>query len=297
MIEILNRCNYLYNNLIDCEDKDSHEYKSGNCLSCTKNNFRSMDNDSYDCLKKLCTYTMFYGPLYVNEIYNFLVQSNFLKLYIEEQRNIIKSNPWNEFNNLTPNNLTPNNLTPNNLIPIHLNVMSLGCGFGPDDIALNKYRDNHLDFNVNFNYYGYDKEPLWNFITNSNALPITHDILNGINLQNIHILFINKLFSTLKNLRLNNNFFNTFGIALQNLPSGSFVIFNDINNFNEGRDQFDAFVIENDLNVIGRYYFDGYTGTYTKLEMNDIVAELIPDPAIIPKNQINSTIIFLYQKV
>ena len=67
--------------------------------------------------------------------------------------------------------------------------MSLGCGFGPDDIALNKYRDNHLDFNVNFNYYGYDKEPLWNFITNSNALPITHDILNGINLQNIHILF------------------------------------------------------------------------------------------------------------
>ena len=59
----------------------------------------------------------------------------------------------------------------------------------------------------------------------------------------------------------------------------------------------DAFVIENDLNVIGRYYFDGYTGTYTKLEMNDIVAELIPDSAIRPKNQINSTIIFLYQKV
>ncbi|TLS71386.1 hypothetical protein FE246_07175 [Aliarcobacter thereius] len=287
MVEILDRCNYIYNNSIDCIDKHVNEKKNNDCLTCTKNNFRAMDNDSYDCLKKLCAYTMFYGPLYVNEIYNFLVQSDFLKLYIEEQRNIIKSNPLNGFNNLITNNF----------IPINLNVMSLGCGFGPDDIALNKYRDNHLDFNVNFNYYGYDKEPLWNFITNSNALPITHDILNGINLQNIHILFINKLFSTLKNLRLNNNFFNTFGIALQNLPSGSFVIFNDINNFNEGRDEFDAFVIENDLNVIGRYYFDGYTGTYTKLEMNDIVAELIPDPAIIPKNQINSTIIFLYQKV
>jgi len=64
MIEILNRCNYLYNNLIDCIDKDINEKKNNDCLTCTRNNFRGMDNDSYDCLKKLCTYTMFYGPLF-----------------------------------------------------------------------------------------------------------------------------------------------------------------------------------------------------------------------------------------
>ncbi len=287
MVEILDRCNYIYNNSIDCIDKHVNEKKNNDCLTCTKNNFRAMDNDSYDCLKKLCAYTMFYGPLYVNEIYNFLVQSDFLKLYIEEQRNIIKSNPLNGFNNLITNNF----------IPINLNVMSLGCGFGPDDIALNKYRYNHLDFNINFNYFGYDKEPLWNFITNSNALPITYDILNGgIGFHNIHILFINKLFSTLRNLRLGTIFLTFLGTALQNLPVGSFVIFNDINNKIEGREEFDTFAIENNLQVISKYYTGKYTGNYTELQMNFNIVNIIDNPAISPKTK-NQTVFFLYKKV
>lgn len=53
MIEILNRCNYLYNNLIDCIDKDINEKKNNDCFACTQNNFRSMDNDSYNCFEKI----------------------------------------------------------------------------------------------------------------------------------------------------------------------------------------------------------------------------------------------------
>ena len=287
MVEILNRCDYLYNNYPDCIDKNTNENKNGNCLLCTQNNFRSMNNDTYDCLKKLCTYTMFYGPLYVNEIYNFLVQSNFLKSYIEQQRNIIKSNPIYGFNNLTPNDS----------IPIYLNIMSLGCGFGPDDIALNKYRDNHLDWNVNFNYFGYDKEPLWNFITQNNALPITADLLNGMNFQNVNILFINKLFSTLKKLSYHNDFLNVFRDALEELPTGAFVVFNDINSDEKGRDVFDEFTKYNFLEVVNKYYFEGYTGNYIKLGMNDIVTNFIDNPAIAHKTYLNKTVFFLYRKV
>lgn len=289
MVEILNRCDYLYNNYPDCIDKNTNENKNGNCLLCTQNNFRSMNNDTYDCLKKLCTYTMFYGPLYVNEIYNFLVQSNFLKSYIEQQRNIIKSNPIYGFNNLTPNDS----------IPIYLNIMSLGCGFGPDDIALNKYRDNHLDWNVNFNYFGYDKEPLWNFITQNNALPITRDLLMGMNfenVENVNILFINKLFSTLRNFNLGEDFLAILSGALENLSTGSFVIFNDINNRVEGRDVFDNFAIRNNLQVINKYYTGNYTGNYTGLQMNYNVTNVINNPAIPPKFN-NQTVFFLYQKV
>lgn len=287
MVEILNRCDYLYNNYPDCIDKNTNENKNGDCLTCTQNNFRGMNNDSYDCLKKLCTYTMFYGPLYVNEIYNFLVQSNFLKILIEENRKYIKNNSLYGFNIFTQNIN----------IPIQLNVMSLGCGFGPDDIALNKYRDNHLDWNVNFNYLGYDKEPLWNFITQNNALPITADLLNGMNFQNVNILFINKLFSTLKKLSYHNDFLNVFRDALEELPTGAFVVFNDINSDEKGRDVFDEFTKYNFLEVVNKYYFEGYTGNYIKLGMNDIVTNFIDNPAIAHKTYLNKTVFFLYRKV
>ncbi|MFX4232672.1 hypothetical protein ACOL24_02310 [Aliarcobacter butzleri] len=287
MIEILNRCNYLYNNLTDCIDKDINEKKNNDCLTCTQNNFRGMDNDSYNCLKKLCTYTMFYGPLYVDEIYNFLVQENFLTNFISQIRNNIKQDCTNEFSVFTEDYK----------VPVSLNIMSLGCGFGPDDIALNKYRDTYLDWNVNFNYYGYDKEPLWNFITQSNALPITADLLMGMNFQYVHILFINKLFSTLRNLRLGGNFLTVLGNALQNLPLGSFVIFNDINNENEGREEFNDFAIKNNLQAISKYYIGKYTGNYTPLQMNCNVTNLINNPAISPKNFLNQTVFFLYKKV
>ena len=286
MVEILNRCNYLYNNLIDCEDKQTNEYKEGNCLTCTKKNFRRLDNDSYNCLKKLSTYTMFYGPLYVSEIYNFLVESNFLGNFINYQRNYIKENSLYGFNSFSVNNT----------IPIQLNIMSLGCGFGPDDIALNKYRNDYLDINVSYNYYGYDKEPLWNYITQTNALPITCDLLYGMNFKNINILFINKLLSTLKNLRLLNDFFDVFKDALEDLPVGAFVVFNDVNHYNKGREDFETFAARNNLQIINRYYFDGHSDNYSHIPIN-IITNILTTPSVNPKMHANQTVIFLYQKV
>ncbi len=286
MIEILNRCNYLIGVLKDCDDIQNKV----NCPTCMSNSFYGKNNDTYNCLKKLCYYTINYGPIYVSEIYHFLVQSNFLKSFIGEKRNYIKNNQLYKFNNSTQNNM----------IPIYLNIMSLGCGFGPDDIALDIYRNNHLDFNIVFNYYGYDKEPLWNFVTQTNALPITYDLSNGMNFQNIDIIFINKLFSTLKKHNLHTQFLTAFQQALQTLPSSSFVVFNDINHQDMGRDEFDKFAQKNSLQVISKYYFpvdNAYTRGYTKIDSTDNIYEIPIGLIHQPKKTVNKTIFFLYQKV
>lgn len=287
MVEVLSRCDYLYRNLIDCDDKHINENKNNDCLLCTQNNFRVSNADTYDCLKKLCTYTMYYGQLYVSEIYSFLVQSNFLVNFVNEQREYIKTN----------NMYGCNIFTENYNIPIYLNILSLGCGFGPDAIALKQYKDDvYLDNNVNFNYYGYDKEPLWNIITQSNTLPMTRDLLNdGINFSNVNILFVNKLFSTLRNFGLHNDFLNIFRDAFEQLPVGAFIVYNDMNHYNI-RDCFEEFVNTNNLQIINKYYFDGHPENYTHIPINS-VRNLINNPSINPKNNVGQTIIFLYQKI
>lgn len=264
MVDILNRCNYLATHLQDCADIQNRI----NCPTCVSNSFYAQNNDTYDCLKKLCYYTMNYGPIYVSEIYHFLTQSQILQ---------------NNFMNLNR--------------PI--NIMSLGCGFGPDDIALNKYKISNGLFNLNFNYYGYDIEPLWNYITQTNALPITHNILNGMNLQFMDIVFLNKIVSTLKNHSLLDNFFQILAIALQAFPVGSIIVFNDINHKDMGRDEFDHFASQNSLQVVGKYFFnvDGaYNASYTAIESIHNIC-MIPDLVHVPKKQVNKTIFFVYRKV
>ena len=103
MQNILNRSNQLINILPNCTyfgitPKD-------NCFECLRNSFYSQQNDTYNCLKKLCYYTINYGPAYVNEIYSFLQQSKLLEKF---NKNII-------------------------------NIYSLGSGFSPDFIAMEKY--------------------------------------------------------------------------------------------------------------------------------------------------------------
>lgn len=284
MIDILQRCNFLYTNLMDCEDKHSNEIKENDCYKCTKNNYQHLNNDHYDCLKKLCVYTMFYGTQYVNEIYTFLKTSNFLNQFIQDRRQI----------SICSQTYTMD--TSSSDIPVFFNVLSLGCGFGPDDIALSKYKDDFLDANVIFNYYGYDKEPLWNYITQTNSKPITYDILQGLSFLGFDIVFINKLFSTLKKNRLSSTFLEILRNNLNSLPIGSYIIYNDINHPNEGRDEFNDFLIENNFECIAKYYIDGYTGDYIKLELENICQ--VPDElSITPRNYDIKTIIFLYKKV
>jgi len=266
MIEILNRCDDIVKTTPP--NPQCHNTNTS-CFDCMRNNFYSANRDTYDCLIKLAHYTINYGQIYVSEIYHFLNDSQFLETNF---RNFLRP----------------------------INVMSLGCGFGPDDIALNKYR-NDKQLPINFNYYGYDKEPLWNCITQTNALPITHDLLNSMNFQVIDILFINKLFSTLKNHSLNQIFLNIFQNSLQFLPTGSFVVFNDINHQGMGRDEFDNFAQQNSLKVVGKYYFDvenAFNGGYIKIQSNlNIYPPVPPTFSYSPKPTVNKSIFFLYQKV
>lgn len=294
MVEILNRCNYLIGALRDCDDIQNRT----NCITCMSNGFYVPNGDTYNCLKKLCHYTINYGPIYVSEIYHFLVRSGFLGNYIQQQRQHIKNNALFGFNIYTQDNM----------IPIQLNIMSLGCGFGPDDIALNKYRETHLDWNVQFNYYGYDKEPLWNFITQNNALPVTYDLLNGMNFQNINIIFINKLFSTLFNHSLHMNFLAAFNQALNTLPSGSFVIFNDINvlDITEKNSTIGSFnpsmMANGSLQSVDKYFFNvrnamnfnnGYTAILPTNNICNVPNGLISQPM----PDVTQAVFFLYQKV
>ncbi|WP_442765776.1 hypothetical protein [Sulfurospirillum cavolei] len=266
MIEILNRCNDLFQTLTNCETIEERE----NCLNCVQTNFRTLDNDSYNCLKKLCTYTMYYGPMYVSEIYHFLTTSQLLETYFS-----IFERP--------------------------INIMSLGCGFGPDDIALNKYKHSNGLAHMNFNYYGYDKEPLWNYITQTNALPITRDLLDGMNFESIDILFINKFFSTLKNIGLHNDFLDTFRDALSTLPIGSFIVFNDINHYNEGRDIFNLFAQRNSLRSLEKYFFNisanTYNDNYIVIPYSQNVCTLPIDLPLAPKQNPTQSVFFVYQKV
>lgn len=280
MIDILNRCNDLIDRLNDCEEIETRT----NCRTCMSSSFYNPNADTYDCLKKLAYYTINYGPIYVSEIYHFLTTSQLLETYFSS---VIRP----------------------------INIMSLGCGFGPDDIALNKYRNSYNLNHMNFNYIGYDKEPLWNNITQTNALPLTRDLLNGINFQNIDILFINKLFSTLKSHNLHTEFLTIFQQALSTLPIGSIIVFNDRNVLNLTEKSVDVgsfhpTMISYGLELVAKYFFNvsrekngelkapmNYNTSYIEIHnINNIctIPDGLKNP---PMPEATQAVFFVYKKV
>ena len=269
MINILKRCNILQEELRKNKEVCDVYTDLNGCYDCLQQSFRNSNSDTYDCLIKLALYTINYGPIYVSEIYHFLEQSKLLENY------------FIGFNR-----------------PV--NIMSLGSGFAPDDMALHRYRYDNL-LPINFNYYGYDIEPYWNYITNTNASPITYDVLNGFDCTSIDILFINKLFSTLKNHNLNDCFLDELEVALRSLPNDSFVIFNDINHKDMGRDEFHRFALSNSLNCIEKYYFkvadNTYNNGYTEISSSHNICQIPNNLPCPPKPSVNQTVFFLYQKV
>lgn len=268
MIDILNKCQEIIEQEEDCEDIEEVE----NCFTCLQSNFYSRESDTYNCLKKLCHYAINYGPIYVSEIYHFLSQSKLLEKYFSK-------------------------------IDRPLNILSLGAGIGPDYMALTKYiDDNHLS--ITFSYTGYDKEPLWKNITEDifDNIPVYKDVIDGFNCTNIDIIFINKLFSTLHNHGLHQDFLKTLQDEIQNLPIGSFVIFNDINNHKMGRDIFNQFVLEQNCSLknIGKYFFnvDGaYSNSYTAIKNVNNICKFPNDFKYSPKLSAMKTVFFVYQKI
>ena len=246
MTNVLNKCSEI---IQENKDKyDNYEEKKI-CLDCVKGNFRSYNRDTYDCVEKLAHYTIFYGPIYVSEIYHFLRESQILE------------NNFLEFDK-------------------SINVMSLGCGFGPDKIALEKYRkDKWLD--IEFYYTGYDIEPLWLEISSplmTGVPEIKNIIKDNFDCSETNIIFLNKVFSTLKNNDLHEDFLDNFKNQLDYLPIGSLIVYNDINHFNEGRDIFKRFALDNSFEIIGKYFFNNssYNDNYTIIESTQNICN-IPD--------------------
>lgn len=264
MTELLEKSNLLYSELENCADFD----EIGSCSQCLQDSFYNTNRDTYDCLKKLALYTLNYGPIYVSEVYHFLEQSQLLETYFNNYQGAI-------------------------------NIYSLGSGFAPDEIAISKYNGDK-QLGLHFNYIGFDKEPLWNTITQTYSNPITKNLLNPFNLSGGNIVFINKLYSTLTNHGLHTQFLTTFENALNSLPINSFVVFNDINRYNMGRDEFDRFVQSYPLEVVGKYYFKvegAYSGNYTPIESIHNICEIPNTLSHSPKLEVHKTIIFLYRKV
>jgi len=258
---ILEKCIEIIEKEKNCDDFE----EKGSCLECVKDSFYFQNSDTYNCLKKLVTYTIEYGTMYASEIYHFLGESKLLEKYFDDNKKI--------------------------------NILSLGCGFMPDDIALTTYiNDNKLD--INYLYKGYDIEPLWNQICPSENFE-TRDILNGFDCIGIDIIFMNKVFSTLHNHGLSDDFLDTLEDELKNLNSGSFVIFNDINNQDMGRDEFDDFAINNNLEPIGKYFFNRngeYTGNYTVIKNNHNIYEKPDNLPFEPRDVPTKTVFFVYKK-
>jgi hypothetical protein len=263
MKALLKKCNQIYTTLPRCDESDEYE----SCSDCCTRDFYNRP-DTYSCLKKLCYYTLNYGPAYSSEIYHYLGKSQLLE---------------NHFNGK------------------NLEVLSLGCGFAPDVYALRKYiDDNNLD--ITYQYTGYDSEENWDQIRESygNRHYETRDLLDGFSLQGYDLIFMCKAFSTIKrNDRENAQLFlRILKNEIREMQSGSYFIFNDINHINFGRDTFDN-AIRSHFSESTHYYFaidNAYTGDYIKINEIENVFSCPEGLCIQSKPEVTKSIVFEYGK-
>ena len=115
MIDILHSCNEQLKTLPCCHGEE-HDC---NCYYCLREGFY-IKPDEYTCFKKLCYYVINYGPSFASEIYHYLVKSKIIDEFIAQNKTELK-------------------------------IVSLGCGFGPDMYAIEKYKsDNSLPISISY---------------------------------------------------------------------------------------------------------------------------------------------------
>ncbi len=264
MQTILSLCDQIYKTQHCCHDDGRKCY----CYDCLHAGFFSPTQDTYDCYKKLCFYVMNYGPAYASEIYHYLSESQILE---------------NNFNRRKS-----------------LSVISLGCGFSPDLIAIKKYISDR-NLKIKLNYLGLDNAPLWSNLRNrySCARYSVCDVLSGFDLSEYDLIFVNKLFSTLKKNKKENQFLKILKQQIQtNLPTDSFLVFSDINHRDMGRDQFDTSV-KGFFQVKNYYYFPvekPYTGNFSPISHIGNVFQIPRGLTVSPKPEVTKAVIFEYRK-
>lgn len=262
MNNIIKKCNKIIEENIQIYDT----YKDNNkCLDCVRDSYKPNGNDKYDCLIKLAHYTIYYSISYVSEIYYFLKKSQILEKIINNKKDI--------------------------------KVLSLGCGFMPDLIAIDKYKNDMWLEGIEIYYQGYDIEALWEEIALCPQCLGVKDVVNdNFDCTDVDIIFVNKLFSTLKRNELHMDFLCNFKNQLEDLPIGSFIVYNDVNHEKEGRDIFNKCVSNKSYELVQKFYTKGFNNGYKELEVN-FICDFPNDSQIKPKDYLNETVFFLYQKV
>jgi hypothetical protein len=262
MIDILNKCSAQYSLLVCCHPKPNCD-----CLKCLPDGFFGND-DNYSCEKKQYSYVMRYGSIFASEIYHYLEHSQILE---------------QNFTNST------------------VKVLSLGCGFAPDLIALQKYI-NDKQLSVQYEYTGIDISDSWNNIriSDDNVMYCTDNVLSGFDLSDYDIVFVVKLYSALRKITSHNKFIDILKNQIKNkLKSGAFLIFDDFNSVNMGRDEFDEKI--SGLFSSKKYFYFNVGGAHHEAGYDSIPGVNnvfnIPDKLIIsPEKEVKRDVIFEYKK-
>lgn len=240
-----------------------------NCSICMQAGFYIGGLDTYDCEKKVHYYVLNYGPSYASEVYYYLSESKILEHFASLNKKI--------------------------------KILSLGCGFAPDLLAITEYISvNQLS--VDFEYYGIDKSTSWANARyfSPNASFQNGDVTSLIDLTDYDLVFVVKLFSTLKRHGEHTKFLSVFTNAVQTqLKSGGVVVFIDVNDRDVGRDEFDQAINGNCENSVTKYRFDGY-GIYSvgwvTIGKKNIVFSIPSGLQISPLSTTGKTICFEYVK-
>ena len=260
--KILLKCNDNLKQLACC-----HTGKSDcNCYECLREGFYGKP-DTYDCEKKMNYYVLNYGPSYASEIYHYLCNSKLLEWFSDRKK---------------------------------IKIISLGCGFAPDLIAISKYIDD-IQLPLQFEYVGIDKSIYWQNVryTKENANFIVADVIASLNLKDFDLVIMAKLFSTLYNHKVHDQFLLSFTNAAQKqLKPNSIVVFNDINSHHTGRDVFH----NNMKGLFGscrQFYcanppYKDYK--WIKIPENHIVFPIPINLSIDPLQEIRNNIFFEYRK-
>jgi hypothetical protein len=243
---------------------------TGDCQSCFKDGFYG-GRDDYSCQKGCFYYAMHYGPAYISEVYHFLTES---KLLEKVGKN-------------------------------YIHIASMGGGMGTDFWAIRQYIHNKRLQIDTLSYQLWDKEQEWQSVIDqySDNLKVVFVDLSSqsVDFRNVDIVFLNKLFSTLKNHEVDQIFLTNFSRSLATLKKGAYIVFNDVNLQGKGRDDFHAFMMSSgNFSVQGQYYFpisNAYTGDYTKIPTTNIIYDCSSlSLSCDVMNSVRKTVFFYYRK-
>jgi hypothetical protein len=261
---ILKRADQLYRAEVCCHTSNSR----CDCMKCWSEKFRELPDD-YSCFKSLCWYTMKYGPSFASEFFHYLSKSKLIETFLSVGKK-------------------------------KLSVLSLGCGLGPDLIALNRYVGN-IRRDVRLRYLGIDKQAAWGRIRipSGDAEFQSKDVLSGLDLSGYDIVVLNKLISTLKRNDQLDDFITLLATSIRtSMKTDCCLVYIDINSIHTGRDDFHR-AVRPLFRSVKQFYFDDppyFEASWTKVSDSCVVFDVPVGLAVSSLTSVAKDVIFEYWK-